>query len=111
MRMRRLEGDALTRWVAELISKGQEDRFYKSAMWLHCREEVLRDQHYECQMCRQKGLYEKATTVHHKEELKARPDLALEKSNLLALCAACHNAAHERFAEGKAEAWDDERWS
>lgn len=35
-----------------------------------------------------------ATTVHHIKHLDEHPELALVDSNLISLCADCHNKAH-----------------
>ena len=40
-------------------------RFYTWSEWKAKREEVLKLDKYECQICKQRGKYKKATTVHH----------------------------------------------
>ena len=98
-------------------------RFYSSGEWKSLRNEVLREQKGECQDCREKkGLFDEATMVHHEQELRNRPDLALVKfyldeqgvthRQLTSLCDDCHEIRHpERFkqAQKKIEPWP-ERW-
>ncbi len=54
--------------------------------------------HRECQRCKAKKIYTKATTVHHVNYVKKHPDMALEiwyewhgvrKRNLVSLCHDC----------------------
>ena len=70
---------------------------------MRLREEVLREQHYECQICRAEGKIVKATIVHHVNFVRNRPDLALSKyytyegkqyRNLISVCSPCHNRVH-----------------
>ena len=69
----------LVKWINELIEKDELWRFYKSSEFMRLREEVLREQHYECQICRAEGKIVKATIVHHVNFVRNRPDLALSK--------------------------------
>lgn len=93
-------------WIPQLIARNDLHAFYISHAWLHLRAEVLKEQHYECQLCKEKGLYVPATNVHHKRTVREAPWLALTKSNLLCLCDECHYAIHH----GQKNRWDDERW-
>lgn len=93
-------------WIPELIARGDLHAFYISKAWLHLRAEVLREQHNECQICKEKGLYVPATTVHHKRPVREAPRLALTKSNCIALCDECHYEIHH----GHKSKWDDEQW-
>jgi 5-methylcytosine-specific restriction endonuclease McrA len=68
--------------------------FYHSGAWLSKRKEILKRDNNECQKCKRKGRYSKATCVHHIKHLKDREDLALVDSNLLSLCDCCHNEEH-----------------
>lgn len=92
-------------------------QFYKSTLWKHKRAEVLRLDHYECQMCKSNGKYTRATTVHHVKHLKDRPDLALslydgKDRQLVSLCNECHNKVHpeKRKEYIKKEPLTPERW-
>lgn len=85
--------------------------FYNSSAWKHKRMEILERDHYECQDCRQRlrnaakegrllsGRDRKiwpAEEVHHIQELKEYPELALNNDNLTSLCTQCHNLRHGR---------------
>lgn len=96
----------LTVWIRRLIADGDIHRFYISKAWLHLRNEVLDEQHHECQPCKVKGLVTPASTVHHIKSVRQAPWLALTKSNLLVVCDDCHYNIHHR----KVSRWDDERW-
>ncbi|MBV4424912.1 HNH endonuclease [Clostridium tyrobutyricum] len=84
----------LVQWINSLIKYHNIKAFYNSALWIHIRQEVLAEQHYECQVCKSKGAYSIAETVHHIQFLRKHPELALTKSNLLAVCKKCHNELH-----------------
>lgn len=81
-------------WIKALLQHNNIKAFYNSALWEHLRHEVLDEQHHECQLCKVKGLYTEAETVHHIEPVRKRPDLALTKRNLMAVCDECHYAIH-----------------
>lgn len=53
-------------------------RFYVWGPWKKVRREVLQMDHGECQRCKAKKIYTKATTVHHVNYVKEHPDMALE---------------------------------
>ncbi|WP_255294534.1 HNH endonuclease [Bacillus cereus] len=42
--------------------------------------------HYECQECKRRGKYSKGRNVHHIKQLRNRPDLVYNLSNLEKLC-------------------------
>ena len=93
--------------------------FYIWGEWLKVREDVLKLDKFECQDCKKKGKYTRATTVHHNQFLKKYPELALEifyefagnrYRNLVSLCHDCHEARHGyRKKEGK-KPLTEERW-
>lgn len=99
----------LKTWISALINQNKLYLFYISHAWLHIREEVLCEQHHECQHCKAKGLFTPATMAHHIKTVRDRPDLALTKSNLMALCDSCHWEVHHPHDKKKSK-WDDERW-
>ena len=76
------------------IEKGNVVSFYKSSLWLHKRNEILKRDNYECQMCKAKGRYHRAECVHHIKHLRQYINLALEDRNLLSVCNSCHNVLH-----------------
>lgn len=112
----------LAKWIRQLIATGKEALFYQTTDWKELRHEVLEDYHYECQECLKKGNYTRADCVHHQNELKKRPDLAMSKfyidqkgnkqPNLVPLCNTCHNIIHDKLGEWqrKDKFYVDERW-
>ncbi|MCL2225802.1 MAG: HNH endonuclease [Defluviitaleaceae bacterium] len=68
--------------------------FYNSPEWIKLRKAVLVRDNHLCQHCLQAGRLTPATTVHHKQHLRHRRDLALNADNLVSLCARCHNQEH-----------------
>ena len=96
-------------WIRSLIREDTIYKFYKTDDWLELRADVLRDQHYECQRCIESGIYTRAEMVHHVNEVRKVPRLALsrtfidkdgtEQKNLIALCNNCHEIVHDRLKE------------
>lgn len=84
----------LVTWIYNLMQSNNLRRFYKSKLWRKLRSEVLKENNYECQVCKHKGKYSKAYIVHHILHVKDRPELALTKANLMSVCAECHNILH-----------------
>lgn len=72
-------------------SRRIDKRFYQSPEWRELRARVLREQPLCAECMRRDGRVVAARHVHHIRERKARPDLALDRSNLEALCPPCHN--------------------
>ena len=94
----------LVDWIEELIDADELWKFYKSKEFRKLKEEVLREQHHECQACKEKGILTKADTVHHIQYVRNHPELALSKTytymgrehrNLIAICRSCHNKVHK----------------
>lgn len=116
----------LATWIRGLIRDGQIYKFYKSKEWIELRNEVMRDDHYECQHCLKRGIYTRAEMVHHVNEVRKRPDMALtkeytdaitkeKKRNLVSLCNSCHELEHDRFENirakhGTEKFTNEERW-
>lgn len=71
-----------------------ELEFLSSGPWKSMRPRILRRDKYLCQNCLRYGKRTQATTVHHIMHYDEHPELALEPSNLVSLCAACHNKRH-----------------
>lgn len=94
-------------YIVDLIKSlnGKEMyKFYKSPEWQALRNEVLAEQHNECQVCKDQGKYTPAETVHHIQYVRKHPETALDKTytykgkeyrNLIAICKACHNKVHK----------------
>lgn len=104
--------EELTQWIIKLFNENNIHAFYVSGPWKRLRQEVLDEQNKECQMCKSKGKYKRATTVHHINHVKEFPWLALTKSNLMSVCNECHNILHpEKLVKYKAkEQINEERW-
>lgn len=111
----------LEKWIKELIRENKLNRFYMSKEFLKLKKEVLEEQHYECQICKEAGKITKADTVHHVQFVRKHPRLALSKyytykgkqyRNLIAVCKACHNKLHpEKCKTKKKEKFtNEERW-
>lgn len=107
-------------YIQRLIDADEVEKFYQTDDWKELKAEVLRDFHNECQECLKHG---RLTTsehwiedgkvrtarlhVHHVNELRHRPELALSKwyvdekgqkhPNLIPLCKTCHNNVHEKL--------------
>ena len=93
----------LVSWISKLIAENELWRVYKSKEFRTLKQEVLEEQHYECQECKKQGIITRADTVHHVQFVRKHPHLALSKyyeyegkqyKNLIAVCKACHNKLH-----------------
>lgn len=106
--------------IKKLIAEGRVHEFYVSPEWHHLRSAVLADDKHECQMCKAHGIYTPATTVHHINYLRKRPDLALSRyyigadgeqhRNLISLCHDCHEKIHGYRQKEKPKPVTNERW-
>lgn len=109
-------------WINYLISVNKIDSFYHSKYWKKLKKEVLTEQHYECQRCLREHrltLLNDSSPVHHINELRQHPELALSKfyvdeqgqvkRQLESLCFDCHNKEHNRFTK-KEKFTNEERW-
>lgn len=104
-------------YVQKCIEDNQLIRFYTWALWLHLRAEVLKEDKYECQACKRRGKYTRATHVHHVKHVRKHPELALVKllpngaRQLISLCQACHELEHpERMRKNQKKEYWPERW-
>ena len=112
----------LATYIRQLINADKVEQFYFTGDWKELRQEVLDDLHYECQECLKKGEYTRADCVHHVNEVRHRPDLALSKffvdkhgrqqRQLLPLCNTCHNVIHDKLGnwQRKDKYTNEERW-
>lgn len=105
-------------FVQQCIAHDIHD-FYNSPRWKRLRTQVLQMDKGECQRCKERGRYTKATTVHHVNYVKTHPELALEiyytwqgkqKRNLLSLCHDCHEAVHGYRKQEQKKPLTEERW-
>mgnify|MGYP004456730559 FL=1 len=94
-------------------------RFYIWRKWRRLRKDVLKMDKEECQLCKQRGTFARATTVHHVNSVRKHPDKALEiwytfkeerKRNLISLCRDCHEEVHGYRKKKRAEPLTEERW-
>lgn len=99
--------DETTNWIHGLISGDKVHDFYNSPVWKRKKNQILKDQKWECQRCKKKGIYKSARTVHHIQYLRNRPDLALKDENLEAICEECHYEEHHKKKQGFV---NTERW-
>ena len=101
-----------------LIQHGKAGYFYDWPEWKAVRDDVLRMDNYECQLCKARGRHSKAIIVHHVNHLKDRPDLALsvwdgQDRQLVSVCRKCHEELHpERAMQPRAgrKPVTQERW-
>lgn len=69
-------------------------KFYNSKVWKRKRLYILKRDGYLCQRCKGYGKNKEANVVHHLHEVEDRPELKLNNSNLISVCASCHNKLH-----------------
>lgn len=112
----------LATYIRQLIRDDKLPRFYFTEDWKELRIAVLEAFHYECQDCLKRGVYTKAVCVHHVNEVRLRPDLALSRwyvdnkgqrqPNLVPLCNKCHNLIHDKLGEYQRQDkfTNEERW-
>lgn len=92
----------LLKRLEEWIRQGKVQSFYHTKEWRRLRRIALIRDNRECQNCKEDGLCTRnALEVHHLEEVRLRPEKALELSNLKTLCIKCHNKEHDRGARGR----------
>jgi 5-methylcytosine-specific restriction enzyme A len=75
-------------------------RFYRSQEWKRVRGIHLIRQPL-CQLCLKNDRLVPAAAVHHLETIEARPDRALDMTNLESICTSCHSALHAHKAKPK----------
>jgi 5-methylcytosine-specific restriction protein A len=116
----------MTKEILDFIKKCIEDNnlhaFYTWSGWLSCRTKILEGDKNECQKCKSKGVYTRATMVHHVKRIRKFPDLALskyyvdedgkKKRQLISLCDQCHDEEHPERLRGrmKKKPLTAERW-
>jgi hypothetical protein len=112
----------LLEFVRQCIADDNVHAFYTCWVWLKRREEILELDKRECQYCKARGKYKRATTVHHAKHLKEYPELALnlyyidddgrQQRQLISTCFDCHEEQHpeRRKNFGDIERLTPERW-
>ena len=113
---------SLATYIRQLIREDRIEQFYFTEDWKELRQDVLDELHNECQECLKEGEYTRADCVHHVNEVRRRPDLALSKyyvdedgkqqRQLVPLCNQCHNKVHDKLGEWqrKDKFCNEERW-
>lgn len=108
--------------IRDLIERNRVDLFYNSYHWRQLSAQVKKEQHNECQLCKQEGKYSSADIVHHVMHLRKHPELAYSRTyedeqgtthiQLLVLCNECHNKVHNRKLNTvkKDKFINEERW-
>lgn len=83
-----------------LMSQGLQAQFYKTKAWQDCRKAYYKQVGGLCEKCKARGLIVPAEIIHHKIHLDAEkvkdPSIALNPSNLCALCSKCHAEEHSK---------------
>jgi 5-methylcytosine-specific restriction protein A len=109
-------------FLLQCITDDNLHAFYTCWEWICLRIDVLKDDKNECQYCKKRGLYKRATTVHHIKRIKQFPELALSKfyideqgnkqRQLISLCSKCHELEHpeRRFKAADKIFLTEERW-
>lgn len=77
------------RYPNSLKTTEERHKFYKSPEWRTLRRNILHANPL-CIECKKEGKLVGAVDLHHKKDLKDRPDLALEPTNIIPLCKSCH---------------------
>jgi len=107
-----------------MIRNGKIIAFYGSPEWQDMRKAALMRDHYECQRCNghfitpnfpiDRVRLTDATEVHHKQSIKAFPELCLNLNNIVSLCHECHDITEERLVlylrSKKEKPVNEERW-
>jgi len=65
--------------------------FYDCLEWKRCRCAILHRDHYTCSSCGKKN----SCQVHHLNDPRYTPEMALDPENLITLCDDCHTEWHK----------------
>lgn len=66
-------------------------RFRNSKWWKKKAKQVMKESHYQCQLCKYNGIVKVADEVHHIIPLSVDFEKRLDDDNLIALCESCHD--------------------
>ena len=88
-------------------STSKVDWFYGTSRWINCSHAYIKSVGGLCERCLERGVYTPAEMVHHRVHLT--PDnvhdesIALDWSNLEAVCCKCHAEIHaaDRVRSGR----------
>ncbi|MCR1848266.1 HNH endonuclease [Paeniclostridium sordellii] len=91
--------------ISKRISRYNDERYkvyndcYNTRQWKRVREEVLKDNNYMCEVCRELGkLNYIDIQVHHIDKVKNNKEKMYDKDNLIVVC-----RDHHRDIEGMNE--------
>lgn len=92
--------------MSNSMSLEEAHNFYLSSVWRHKRKATLKQDNYECQLCKagkgfaHRPMYTPADTVHHVKHLREYPALRLSDTyvdqdggthrQLISVCKRCH---------------------
>ncbi|MFD2511396.1 HNH endonuclease [Halalkalibacter alkalisediminis] len=82
--------------------------FYNSKSWKIVRRDVESRDNHLCQLCLSKKKIKTMNLVHHIKELRDYPKLGLMRSNLISLCAVCHQYVHREYENGNRKVMETE---
>lgn len=114
--------DELEAWIKQLIAEDKLCKFYKCRDWRDLSDAVMKENNYECQHCKKRGIHTRARSVHHVQWVRKHPRLALSRTytykgveykNLIPLCEDCHNKEHKKGAglrQKNIGFMNEERW-
>ena len=112
-------------FVRRCIASGDMLPFYNCRPWKRLRKEILADDRNECQECKARGRYSRATHVHHVNHVRYRPELAMSRTyldddgtarrNLVSVCkrfhdTVCHPEKEEQWHGQKKPPLTEEWW-
>lgn len=69
-------------------------RFRNSKWWKIKVKQIMKDYHYQCQLCKYNGIDRVADEVHHIIPLSVDFEKRLDDNNLIPLCEQCHDDVH-----------------
>lgn len=76
------------------------EKFYKSSMWVNCRESYIKSVGGLCEQCYKNGIIKHGEIVHHKIHLTPEninnPEITLNFQNLELLCRDHHAEIHKK---------------
>ncbi len=106
--------------IKNFIEENRLDKFYNNRAWRNLAKKIRTNSNNECQICKSKGKYSPATTVHHVLHLKKFPQFAYtefyidekgkKQKQLVALCHECHEEQHSKKKVCKQKFTNEELW-
>ena len=65
--------DQLEAWIRQLIKENKLEKFYKWREWRELSEQIKKENNYECQLCKKRGIHTPARSVHHVQWVRKHP--------------------------------------